>query len=134
MVATLAQSFPSPSLNIGILNICGQTGLIESKQERIECFILKHQLDILHLQECHISEDTFSKCAVISSSYNIVNNISSTKYGTASLVKNDLNVENVQFDSNGRVIVFDVCDMTVGNIYLPSGTDNPTRVKGEGMQ
>ena len=70
-------------------------------------------------------------CPTISSSFNIISNNSPTKYGTASLINNNLNVTNIQFDSSGRVIVFDVCDMTMGNVYLPSGTDNIARSKRE---
>ena len=31
--------------------------------------------------------------------------------------------ENIKFDTNGRIIVFNLGNMTFGNVYLPSGND-----------
>ena len=48
-------------------------------------------VDIAHCVwlEAHIEDDSFSTCSLISSSYNILQNNSLNKYGTASLVKAD---------------------------------------------
>ena len=56
----------------------------------------------------------------------VVNN-AENYYGTASLIKNDLSVENVLCDINGRVIIFEIAGITFGNLYLPSGTDGISR-------
>merc|ERR1712030_190934 len=53
------------------------------------------------------------------------------KYGTASLVKNDLPVENVMCDTAGRVIIFEISKVNFGNLYLPSGTDGVSRSNRE---
>ena len=118
-------------LNIGYLNIRGQTGLTVVKQLQIEAFIKNNHCDILHLQEANIQDDSFSTCKLINSSYNILQNNSINKYGTASLIKNDLQCDNIQMDSDGRIIIFDVGELTLGNIYLPSGTDGISRAGRE---
>ena len=100
-------------LNIGYLNIRGQTGLTIVKQLQIEAFIKHNHCDILHLQEANIEDDSFSTCNFINSTYNILQNNSINKYGTASLIKNDLQCENIQMDSDGRIIIFDVGELTL---------------------
>ena len=47
----------------------------------------------------------------------------SQQYGTASLVKSEFTVENIQCDSQGRVFVFDIGELSFANCYLNSGTD-----------
>ena len=118
-------------LTIGYFNIRGQTGLPKTKQLQIESIMKQNQCDILHLQEANIEEETFSSCDFIKSSYIILENNSLNKYGTASLVKSDLQISNIKHDLEGRVLLFDVGDITVGNIYLPSGTDGVSRAKRE---
>ena len=91
----------------------------------------QNQCDIFHLQEANIDEERFSSCDFIKSSYIILENNSLNKYGTASLVKSDLEINDIKHDMEGRVLLFDVGDITVGNIYLPSGTDGISRAKRE---
>ena len=56
---------PTNNLNIAFINIRGQTGLNLAKQIQIEDFIRQNNLDILHLQEINVEEDTFSDCKLI---------------------------------------------------------------------
>ena len=70
-------------------------------------------------------------CNLITSSYNIISNNSINTYGTASLVKDEFNVENIAFDSNGRIIIFDIENLTLRNFYLPSGSDGNSRSRRE---
>ena len=119
------------ALKISYINIRGQTGLQIEKQLQIEEFLKFSKTDILHLQEAHMDNDTFSECNFLLSNYSIISNNASNKYGTASLVKSDLLVENVMMDTGGRVIVFEIYGVTFGNIYLPSGTDGGSRSKRE---
>ena len=114
-------------LVISYMNIRGQTGLPIDKQMQIENYLKVNNCDILNLQEAQIDEDTFSECNFISSNYSILANNAENKYGTASIVKNDLNVENVMCDTKGRVLIFDIAGVTFGNLYLPSGTDGGSR-------
>ena len=118
-------------LTIAYLNIRGQSGLPIVKQLQIEAFAKSNNCDIIHLQEAHIESETFSTCDFIGSTYNIIENNSANKYGTASLVKSELTFQNIRNDLEGRVIMFDVGDMTFGNLYLPSGTDARSRSSRE---
>ena len=127
MSPSIAEHF----LNIAYINIRGQTGLNLQKQLQIEHFITQNEIDILHCQEIDVSEDTFSECNIITSSYNIITNNSQNKYGTATLVKNELSVENIILDTSGRIIIFDIDNLTFGNFYLPSGTDASARSRRE---
>ena len=123
--------FNNNVLNLAYLNVHGQSGIKLEKKLQIEEFIRTNNIDILHCQEINIGEDTFAECNFISSSYNIICNNSPNKYGTASMVKNEYNVENILLDTTGRIIIFDVDNITFGNFYLPSGTDNISRSSRE---
>ena len=114
-------------LTVAFINIRGQSGLTIQKQLQIESFIRYNKCDIINLQEINIDDESFSSCDFINSSYNIISNNSVNKYGTASLVKAELSVENIRNDSEGRVQVYDVGDLTFSNIYLHSGTDGKSR-------
>ena len=92
-------------LSVAYLNIRGQSGLNIVKQLQIEAFAKYNHCDIVHLQGAHIEDETFSTCDCICFSYNIIQNNSITKYGTASLVKTELCAEDIRCDSEGRVIV-----------------------------
>ena len=113
----------SRSLTLSYINIHGQTGLNISKQVQIETFLKTYNIDIAHCQEINIDNDSFQDCPFINSSYNIISNNASNKYGTCSLVSSTLQPDNIKFDTNGRVITFNIEDITFGNIYLPSGND-----------
>ena len=52
-------------------------------------------------------------------------------YGTASLIRADLEYSNVKYDTSGRAIVFTIGDTTFGNFYGHSGTDNISRTNRE---
>ena len=114
-------------LTVAFMNIRGQSGLLIAKQLQIENFIKYNNCDIVHLQEANIKDDSFSTCDFISSSFNIISNNSLNGYGTASLVKSELTVENIRCDTEGRVIVFDIGELSFANIYLHSGTDGRSR-------
>ena len=118
-------------LTLALVNIHGQTGLNQSKQMQIETFLHHHKIDILHLQETNILDDTFRNCNLINSSYNILINNSPTKYGTATLIKSDLEAVNLVVDAEGRVLIFDIGNITFANLYLPSGTDAKSRAGRE---
>ena len=74
--------------------------------------------DTLHLQESQILEDTFDSCDYITSNYSILTNYARNPYGTASLVAMSLESRYIKFDTQGRVIVFDIGDVTFANVYL----------------
>ena len=74
-------------LKVGFMNIRGQTGLTSTKQIQIESFLIREKLDILHLQEINITEESFTSCNTISSSFSIISNNAVNKYGTATIIK-----------------------------------------------
>ena len=113
------------SITVGFMNIRGQSKLNIEKQLQIE------KCDILHLQETNIEHETFSTCSYISNNYNILQNNSLSQYGTFSIVKTEFLVENIRCDSEGRVLIFDVSQMTFANLYLNSGTDATARAGRE---
>ena len=88
-------------------------------------------IDILQLQEIEISEESFSECPLLSSSYIIIPNNSQNNYGTASILRSDLSFTNVKCDTAGRGLVFDIGDVTFGNFYCHSGTDSLSRASRE---
>jgi exonuclease III len=119
------------NITIGFINIRGP-GLSIGKQLEIQQFILDHRIDICHLQEINIDDDTFSSCTNLISNYEVIVNNNCNKYGTASLVRSDLQVTNVGLDQEGRVIIFDIVGgFTCGNLYLPSGTSGIPKTKRE---
>ena len=103
------------ALTIAFMNIQRQTKLPLTKQLQIEDFVKKHQVDILHIQEIEICEESFSDCNFLSESFNILSNNSKNGYGTASLIRADLEYTNVKFDTAGRAIVFDIDETSFGN-------------------
>ena len=55
-------------------------------------------------------------------------------YGTCMLVKKEFTISNVVNNSDGRVICLDIDDqLTVVNIYLPSGTDQKSKTERESI-
>ena len=71
------------SINIAYMNIRGQTGLEYPKQVQIENFLKSYKVDVLHLQESNITDETFLHCNFINSNYELIVNNASNKYGTA---------------------------------------------------
>mgnify|MGYP002637546871 FL=1 len=123
----------SPSITVALINCVGQSKLPIWKQLEIQSFVCTNEVDILHLQECKIDEDSFAQCGYLTSNFNIFSNNKpdESHYGTASLVRSDLDVTNIHTDDDGRVIVFDAAGSTWSNLYLPSGSDGNSRAKRE---
>ena len=113
------------------MNIRGQTGLTNAKEIEIEAFMIRERLDILHLQEINISEDSFSTSNNMSSQFNIISNNAVNRYGTASIVRSDIITSNILLDTKGRAIVFDIGNITLANLYLPSGSDSLAKSERE---
>ena len=109
------------------MNIRGQTGFNNAKQVQVEKFLSKENLDILNLQEINCDENTFESCDFVTAHYNLISNNAPNKYGTATLVKSNFLPENILYDLNGRIIVFNIGSITISNLYLPSGTDGVSK-------
>ena len=111
------------------MNLKGQATLDFSKQKAIEEVIRRGNYDIVMMQEIDTKPETFENCDYISSNYTIYSNNARTGYGTATLVSASLTVESERYDEEGRVILLEIGELTVCNVYLPSGTDNRSRSK-----
>ena len=124
--------FNSRILTVAYLNMHGQSGLQIPKQKQLEAFIRENNVDVLHTQEINIEVDMFSQCHFLSSNYNIIQNNALNKYGTATFLKTEYQPENIQVDTSlGREIFFDILGLTLGNVYLQSGTDGLSRTGRE---
>ena len=123
----------TPSITVAFINCVGQTKLPISKQLEIQSFVCTNKVDILHLQECRMDDDSFAQCGYLTSNFNLFSNNKpdESHYGTASLVRSDIEVTNIHTDDDGRVIVFDASGSTWSNLYLPSGSDGNSRAKRE---
>ena len=111
------------TLTIAYMNVRGQTGLDLAKQLQIETFLKSYKVDVLNCQEINISEDSFTNCNHITSNYVILSNNAQNRYGTCCLVSNNYCTENVKTDTNGRIITFNIENITFCNVYLHSGSD-----------
>ena len=120
-------------LTIAFINCVGQSKFPISKQLEIQSFICAQKIDILHLQECKIDEDSFSQCGYLNSNFNIFSNNKpdGSFYGTASLVRSDLEVTNIHTDDDGRVIVFDAAGCTWAKMYIPCASGRIARENRE---
>lgn len=115
------------SIKILYLNTYGQTKFTVEKQFQIQDMVIHYKCDIIHLQETDCKDDTFESCNFLNNNYNLIKNNSSSKFGTASLVKNNFNANDVSFDTEGRVIIFKIGSVTFSNVYLEAGTDSLSR-------
>ena len=115
------------SLVIAYMNVRGQTGLDINKQVQIEKFLIMYKIDILMCQETHITSESFKSCGFISKNFEVISNNANSQYGTCCLIKNCFQTENVKCDTDGRVICFDIKNVTFCNVYLPSGNDSSIR-------
>ena len=113
------------------LNTYGQTKFHQDKQLQVQDLIKSYNCDIVHLQETEINENSFQNCNFFKNNFTIISNNSETKYGTCSAVKSSFNVEDVEFDIEGRVISFNIGPVTFCNVYLPAGTDSESRASRE---
>ena len=127
-----ADAVPIP-INIAYINCYGQSKFPVSKQLEIQSFICQHKLDIIHLQKSKIDEDSFAQCGFVTSNFNIFanNKPDGSHFGTASLVRSDLDVSDIHTDNEGRVIVFNAAGCSWGNFYLPSGSSRNARASRE---
>ena len=120
-------------ITVAYVNCVGQSKFSVSKQLEIQSFVCSNNIDILHMQECRMDDDTFSQCGFLTSNFNLFSNNTpnESNYGTATMVRSDIEVTNIHTDNEGRVIVLDAAECTWGNFYLPSGSDAPSKSKRE---
>ena len=117
-------------MKVAFINTYGQSGLSSQKLLELENFIEYNRLDIVCLQETDIQENTFFGCRILNRFTPIINN-NKSGYGTCTLIRKNLNYENVIKDHEGRLISVDVENTSIVNIYLHSGTDQVSKNERE---
>ena len=120
-------------IKIGSLNCHGQSKMSTAKQLFIESILKQSKQDILCLQETFIDDETFENCDYLTANYNIIKNNNINNYGTACLVKNIFNINDIRIDTEGRIIIFNLGDVTITNVYPKAGTDSESRKHRENM-
>ena len=120
-------------LNVAYINCYSQSKFPISKQLEIQNFICQNNLDVVHLQEIKVDQDSFSQCNFISMNFNIFanNKPDGSHYGTASLVRSDLDVTDIHTNNDGQIIVFNAAGCAWGNFHLPSGSSRNARASRE---
>ena len=120
---------------VAFINCVGQTRFPLSKQLEIQNYMRSQHIDILHLQECRIDDDSFSECQYVRSNFNIFTNNTKndTCYGTASLVRSDLEVTNLRTDQEGRIILFDAAGCSWA-LSATHSTEHPAQDRSTGRQ
>ena len=93
------------------------------KQKQIEDFISSYRIDILACQEINIDNESFSQCRQISQNYTTIQNNAMNRYGTAFIISNQVEFDNLQCDTEGRIMSINVGSSTIFNGYLHSGND-----------
>ena len=121
------------SIKVGSLNCQGQTKMSLAKQLFLQDILRIYNFDILCTQETLIENDTFENCDYILNNFTIITNNSLNNFGTAVFVRNTFDILDVKFDTEGQIIVFNIQNITFGNIYAKAGTDNESRKHRENM-
>ena len=60
-------------------------------------------------------------------------NNSQNNFGTAIFVRNTFEIGDVKFDTEGRIIILNIGEFTLGNVYAKAGTDGDSRKLRENM-
>ena len=111
------------TLTIATMNCHGQTKFDTAKQLYIQNFLSSHKIDVLLCQETKIEENTFNQCHFINCNYSIIKNNSSNPFGTSVLIHNNLQIEKNKYDTEGRLIIFNIENFSIVNAYPRAGTD-----------
>ena len=114
-------------MTVGFINIHGQTKLPQTKQNQIEYLVKEFNVDILHMQETQIDESAFENNPFIANNFNIIFNNSETGYGVCSLINRKFSTKDELLHPSGRIIAFNIGDLTMTNIYLPSGAERTAK-------
>ena len=120
-------------LKISTLKCRGQTIMMLEKQLQIQYLLKTYNFDILMCQETLLDKEGFNQCEFIENSYNIITNNFKNEYGTCCFVKNLMNIYDIKFDTAGRVIIFNIENITFLNIYPKAGTDPNSRKMRENL-
>ena len=115
--------FNMNTLTITTMNCHGQTKFDTAKQLYIQIFVSSHKIDVLLSQGTKIEENSFNQCHFINCNYSIIKNNSSNPFGTSVLIHKNLQIEEIKYDTDGRLIIFNIENFTIVNAYPRAGTD-----------
>ena len=87
----------------GVSNIYGQTNFNQAKVNQIEFLVKTNKIDILHLQETNILEETFENSNYLKNNYQILFQNNESGFGVCSLINNELETKNVLLHPSGIV-------------------------------
>ena len=121
------------TLTIAYMNCYGQSKLEVPKLLYIQNFLLTNKMDVLLCQETKIDANTFDQCNFIKSNYNIIKNNSHNPYGTSILAHNNIPIDEVKFDREGRIIIFNSDNITFCNVYQKAGIDSESGQEREDL-
>ena len=79
------------------------------------------------MQETQIDESAFENNPFIANNFNIIFNNSETGYGVCSLIHRKFSTKDELLHPSGRIIAFNIGDLTMTNIYLPSGAERTAK-------
>ena len=79
------------------------------------------------MQETQIDESAFENNPFIANNFNIIFNNSETGYGVCSLINRKFSTKDELLHPSGRIIAFNIGDLTMTNIYLPSGAERTAK-------
>ena len=101
------------SCNIGTVNI--NTITSPTKLNALRTFIRTLELDIVFLQEVENDQ-------LILPGFHVVSNVDHSRRGTAIALKEHIKFSHVEKSLDGRLIALRVNNVTLCNVYAPSGT------------
>ena len=81
----------------------------------------------MHLQETNITEASFHFCPSINQNYKIIHQNNSSGFGVCSLIHKRLTISNEMAHPEGRLIMFDIGQVSLINLYLPSGQETEAK-------
>lgn len=85
------------------------------------------------MQESNIDESAFEHNPFITNNFNIISNNSETGYGVSSLIHRRFTATDVLLHPSGRIIAFNIGQLTLSNVYLPSGAESTARNQREDL-
>ena len=115
------------------MNCHGQSKLEAPKQLYIQNFLLTNKIDVLLCQETRIDDNNFDQCNFIKSNYNIIKKNAQNPFGTSILPHTNITIDEVKFDTEGRIIIFNSDNITFCNVYPKAGTDSDSKQEREDL-
>lgn len=92
-------------------------GLSAAKREYLARLVRDQKIDVLLIQETHVTEDHFSRLKI--DGLSTVNAVGHRRHGIASYVRQDLESQTTHMESGLFYTTMQVRDLIISNIYKP---------------